>query len=136
MTYILSRGVAALKAWDAILLAVALTVAAFVVWPGWLGDAREAGALSERLVWMEAQRKLAVKLEKERKAAQEKIDAAEIAMINTMAQGTIRLAELEQALAEERADASSSAAVCPAMPSRVRDALNAIGGGNTDAARQ
>ncbi|MCL6708609.1 hypothetical protein M8R20_16570 [Pseudomonas sp. R2.Fl] len=142
LSHILSRLLAAVKAWDAIQLAVALTVFGFLVWPGWLNDAREAGALGERLVWMEKQRRMDIKLEADRKAAQAKIDAAELSMINAMAESAIRTSELERAIAEEKANAKDDpvggVAACPAMPERVRNALNGIGGRHAgeDGARQ
>ncbi|WP_414901222.1 secretion protein HylD [Rhizobium cremeum] len=130
----LTRFRAALAAWDVILLAIALTVAAYHVWPGWLRQAREAGVLSERLVWQEKQRRADLDREREREAAQAKIDTAERNLIDTQAAGAIRINELETAIAEKRkpADANAAAGVadrstCDPIPERVRNALNSIG---------
>lgn len=124
---------AALAAWDVILLAIALTVGAFHVWPGWMRQAREAGALSERLVWQEKQRRADLDREAERVAAQTKVDAAERLLLDTQAAGAIRINELETAIAEERkSDANAATGVagrsaCDLIPERVRNALNSIG---------
>lgn len=132
--YFLTRIRAALAAWDVILLAIALTVAGFHVWPGWLRQAREAGALGERLVWQEKRRRADLDREAERKTAQASIDAAERQLLDTQTAGAIRINELETAIAEKRkpADANAAAGVagrsaCDLIPERVRNALNSIG---------
>ncbi len=134
MSYFLIRIRAALAAWDVILLAVALTVAAYQVWPGWLRQAREAGALGERLVWQEKQRRADLDREREREAAQASIDAAERAMLDAAAASAIKINELEAAIAETRTsdDATAPAGAadrpaCRSIPERVRNALNGIG---------
>lgn len=125
---------AALAAWDVILLSVALTVAAFLVWPGWLRQAREAGALGERLVWQEKQRRSDLQREAERETAQAQIDLAERQLLDAQTAGAIRINELETAIAETRksddATAIAGAAgrpACGPIPERVRSALNGIG---------
>ena len=132
MAYLLTRIRASVAAWDVILLAVALTVAAFVIWPGWLRQAREAGALSVRLEWMEKQRRAAIDAEKARQEAQAKIDAAERQLVNRQIEASIERDDLLSAIKEAResnADQTDdSGAVCRPMPDRVRNALNAIGG--------
>lgn len=134
MTYLLSRIRAAVAALDVIMLAVALTFAAFHVWPGWLYEAREEGALGERIVWQERQRRADAKAEQDRKAAQDKINAASAELINALASSAIRENELQAAIAEMERQAddenetdAGARPVCPAMPAGVRDALNRIG---------
>lgn len=127
VAYFLSRLLVALRAWDAILLAVALTVMAFVAWPGWLREAREAGALSERLAWMEQQRRAELRREADRRAAQARIDRAEAAAINAMAQSAILRNDLETAIAEADDEDGGGVARDCGLPERVRGALNAIG---------
>ncbi|HLP67936.1 MAG TPA: hypothetical protein VK181_10500 [Rhizobium sp.] len=136
MAYLLTRLRAAIAAWDVILLAVALTVAAFIVWPGWVRQAKEAGALSVRLEWMEKQRRAAIDAEKIRQEAQAKIDAAERQLINRQIEASIERDDLLSAIKEEResnADKTDdNGAACRPMPDRVRNALNAIGGRRGD----
>lgn len=93
--------------------------------------ARDEGALSERLVWQEKQRRLDLKRETERLEAQAKIDAAEKARLDASIINAVRYSALEQAIEQERkknAAAEDDIAACrKPMPDGVRDALNAIG---------
>lgn len=94
-----------------------------------VSQARQAGALSERLVWQEKQRRADIKREAERQVAQGAIDAAETKMINAMAETAIAEADLDAALKKEktRNDAKTGGACQPDLPDGVRDALNRIG---------
>ncbi|MBD9390114.1 hypothetical protein IB237_23215 [Agrobacterium sp. AGB01] len=93
--------------------------------------ARDEGALSERLVWQEKQRRLDIKRDEERLVAQAKIDAAEKARLDASIINAVRYSALEQAIELEReknAAAEDDIAACREfMPDSVRNALNAIG---------
>jgi hypothetical protein len=116
---------------DVILLAIALTVAAFMVWPGWLQQARESGALTERVKWQAEQDRAEAKRDRERIIAQGKVDDAEQALLDARIKTALQVNGLTQIIAEERAkDATckpSDNNCCSPMPDRVRDAINAIG---------
>lgn len=92
-------------------------------------EARREGALSERLVWQEKQRRLDIKVAADRDAAQAKLESAEIALINALAANAITEADLDAALKQDEADnAEKNAGACrAALPGGVRDALNRIG---------
>lgn len=113
------------------LIIVAVAAGALVYVDGVRADARQAGMIEERSVWLELQRKAADQAERDRQAAQEKIDAAESARLAAEARHAIALADLETALKEqEKADVDQADCNCPpAIPRGVRDALDAIGRG-------
>jgi hypothetical protein len=96
-----------------------------------VAKARDEGALSERLVWQEKQRRLDIKRDEERLVAQAKIDAAEKARLDASIINAGRYSALEQAIELEReknAAAENDIAACREfMPDSVRNALNAIG---------
>lgn len=95
-----------------------------------VAKARDEGALSERLVWQEKQRRLDIKRNEERLVAQAKIDAAEKARLDASIINAIRYSALEQAIELEReknAAAEDDIACREFMPDSVRNALNAIG---------
>lgn len=108
---------------------VLAAIAAGAVWHfSAVSDARQAGALSERLVWQEKQRRADIKREAERRVAQGAIDAAETKMINAMAETAIAEADLDAALKQETSNDTKTGGACrPYLPDGVRDALNRIG---------
>lgn len=114
--------------WRGALLLAAIGAGA--VWHlGAVSDARHSGALSERLVWQEKQRRADIKREAERQAAQGAIDAAETMMIEAMAETAIAEADLDAALKQEKTsnDTKTGGACRAYLPDGVRDALNRIG---------
>ncbi|WP_062233256.1 hypothetical protein [Aureimonas sp. N4] len=100
-----------------------------------LPAAREQGAQTERIVWQQAQRDAEAKAEADRQAAQTKIDAIERDYHQREADRAARMSALEAALEQEQADAvqsppavvGSAPACRPAVPKRLRDALDGIG---------
>ncbi len=114
---------------------VALTVLAFVVWPGWLGQAREDGAREERAKWVEAQEKLIAARDAAVAKAQTKIDVAETAMLDARLTSGVKISNLEAALRaaqgggngnEESADEGNRRCLPRRMPDGVRNSLNAF----------
>ncbi|ALN73515.1 hypothetical protein [Aureimonas sp. AU20] len=105
--------------------------ASFVTVP----DARLAGRQEERGIWQEAQRQAEAQREAERQAAQAQIDQIERDYHQRDAERTARMSALEAALEQEQTDVdqtpppvAGSAPVCrPAVPRRLRDALDGIG---------
>lgn len=99
-----------------------------------LPAARQAGAVSERLVWQEAQRKAEAKADADRRAAQVRIDAIERAYHERTAEQAAQLDVLEASIAQESARvpipsvADRGTPACrPAVPRGLRDALDPIG---------
>lgn len=89
---------------------------------------RKRGAAQERIAWEEARRKLLLKLEQERRAAQSAIDAAELQYLEQRDRDVSRIQALEAAIDQEPVDAEDPA--CPprpAIPGGVSKSLNAIG---------
>lgn len=133
----LARRIAA--GWDMLLLGMAIVAFAFIVWPGWLWQAREAGALDERGKWQAAKEEAQAKHDAAVAATQRKLDAAETDLLASRAATAITVNDLNAALAAERAryaaekarqEASGKGACVPrdrAMPDSVRNQLNALG---------
>jgi len=93
---------------------------------GRVGRASEAGRLDERLVWQERARRAEVKLDRERRLAQEKIDHVEREYFARQTLDAIRISDLEKALEDEQT--SVPAPGCgPAVSRRLRDAIDRIG---------
>ncbi|WEO73093.1 hypothetical protein [Agrobacterium vitis] len=99
--------------------------------------AKESGRIEVRQQWAEAQRRADLKQIAKVEAQQKQINAADAALVTTIAAHVGQVAGLEAALADERKrknakpNAAGSSA-CPAisdggMPDGVRNALNAIG---------
>lgn len=140
MAYLLDLLKRALQALDALLITSFLTAAiitfGFLVYPGWLGEAKEAGASAERLKWVAAKEEADAKRDAAISAAQRKIDDAESKMVLAQASNDLKINDLNAALAAERADnakvesAGDGVPVCKPrpMPERVRNALNAFRG--------
>lgn len=114
---------------------VALTVLAFVVWPGWMRQAREHGVLEERAKWVEAQEKLIAARDAAVAKAQTKIDAAETAMLDARLTSDVKISNLEAALkaaqgggneTEQAAGDGNRRCLPRRMPDGVRNALNAF----------
>lgn len=114
---------------------VALTVVAFVVWPGWLRQAREDGVREERAKWVEAQEKLIAARDAAIAKAQTKIDAAETAMLDARLTSDVKISNLEAALKaaqgggnenEQSAGEGNRRCLPRRMPDGVRKALNAF----------
>lgn len=97
--------------------------------------AREQGAQTERLVHEDQRRRAEAQTEADRRAAQSRIDAIERGFHEREAERLARMSALEAALEQEQDDADpippavdGSAPVCgPAVPRRLRDALDPIG---------
>jgi len=85
--------------------------------------ARQQGIRDERLVWQQRQAAAEAKAEVDRKAAQEKINAAERSYLLTRAAADVQKSELKKALDNEKA----SARACAAVTRELRDKLNLIG---------
>ena len=119
---------------DIVGLTIAIVVLAFVIWPGWLRQAREDGKLEERAVWINEQETARAKQDAAIAKAQTRIDAAETGMLAARAEAAVKTSELEAALAVERkandeagkVDASGNRCLPRRMPERVRRALNAF----------
>jgi len=82
-----------------------------------------AGQLAERVIWQEMHARAAAKADADRKAAQEKINAAERSYLLTRAAADVQKANLRKALDNEKA----SARACAAVTRELRDNLQAIG---------
>lgn len=119
---------------DIIALTIAIVVLAFVIWPGWLRQAREDGKLEERAAWQLKQEEAIAKRDAAVSVAQRKIDTAETDMLAARAAGALKVNDLETALAAERkaneaagkTGAAGDRCVPRRMPERVRRALNAF----------
>jgi hypothetical protein len=83
--------------------------------------AREQGARDERLVWQQRQAVAEAKAEADRKAAQEKINAAERTYLQTRAAADVQKSELKKALDNEKASARACAAVTRELRDRLQD---------------
>lgn len=114
---------------------IALTVLAFVVWPGWMRQAREDGVLEERAKWVEAQEKLIAARDAAVAKAQTKIDVAETAMLDARLTSDVKISNLEAALRAAQGEKNEKGKTAGAgdrrclprrMPDGVRDALNAF----------
>lgn len=79
------------------------------------------GQRAERVVWQEAQARALAKAEADRKAAQEKINAAERAYLLTRAAADVQKSELKKALDNEKASARACAAVTRELRDRLQD---------------
>ncbi|MUZ66285.1 secretion protein HylD [Agrobacterium vitis] len=118
---------------------IALIVAVIIGGLGlhrWASSLKEAGRTEIRQQWAEAQRKADLLQLAKIEAQQKQINAADAALVTTMAAHVGQVAGLEAALAEERkktnakpyaAAGAGAAPACSAMPDGVRNALNAIG---------
>ncbi|MCM2443125.1 secretion protein HylD [Agrobacterium vitis] len=121
--------------WRGIALIVAVLIAGLGL-HRWASSLKEAGRTEIRQQWAEAQRKADLLQLAKIEAQQKQINAADAALVTTMAAHVGQVAGLEAALAEERekdnakpnaAAGAGAAPACSAMPDRVRNALNAIG---------
>jgi len=124
--------------WRGIVLIAAILLGGIVI-HRWASSLKEAGRVEIRQQWAEAQKKADAEQLAKIAAQQKQINAADAALITTMAAHVGQLAGLEAALEDERkkTNAKPSAAagdVCPAagdaIPEGVRNALNAIGATN------
>ncbi|MUZ74224.1 secretion protein HylD [Agrobacterium vitis] len=97
--------------------------------------AKESGRIEVRQQWAEAQRRADLKQIAKVEAQQKQINAADAALVTTIAAHVGQVAGLEAALADERkrknakpnAAGTPAAVACPVIPEGVRNALNAIG---------
>ncbi|MBB4005789.1 secretion protein HylD [Allorhizobium taibaishanense] len=131
--------VGALLAWGATAVSYEGLRVPLVGWQivdGKINAAKELGRVEVRQQWAEAQRRADLKQIAKVEAQQKQINAADAALITTIAAHVEQVAGLEAALADERKkkNATSSApgvaaciAASDAIPERVRNALNAIG---------
>jgi predicted negative regulator of RcsB-dependent stress response len=112
----------------ALLIGTVLAVAVFFGWGEYQYRAgKAAGALSERLVWEEARRKLIAAHEARMAVSEAAIAKAEQQYIAYQAESAIRLNGLETTIAEMEADLANAAPACRAvMPSRLSRELNRI----------
>lgn len=117
-------------------LLVAGVILAVALWHlSQVSAAREDGAQGVRLEWAEARRRAEIEQARKIQKQQEKIDAAEAALVDAQAAAAIRRAELEDAIArQETGDANTTddggaaaRSSCPPIPEGVRNALNRIG---------
>lgn len=81
------------------------------------------GQRAERVIWQLAQAQATAKADADRKAAQEKINAAERSYLQTRTAADVQKSELKKALDNEKA----SARACAAVTRELRDRLQAIG---------
>ncbi|MVA73576.1 secretion protein HylD [Agrobacterium vitis] len=121
--------------WRGIALIAAVLIAGLGL-HRWASSLKEAGRTEIRQQWAEAQRKADLLQFAKIEAQQKQINAADAALVATMAAHVGQVAGLEAALAEEREkdnakpNAAVGAATAPAgavIPEGVRNALNAIG---------
>ncbi|MCF1481648.1 MULTISPECIES: secretion protein HylD [Rhizobium/Agrobacterium group] len=121
--------------WRGIALIAAVLIAGLGL-HRWASSLKEAGRTEIRQQWAEAQRKADLLQLAKIEAQQKQINAADAALVATMAAHVGQVAGLEAALAEERekdnakpnaAAGAGAAPACSAMPDGVRNALNAIG---------
>jgi hypothetical protein len=85
--------------------------------------ARTAGMTEERVVWQQRQAAAEAKAESDRKAAQEKINAAERSYLLTRAAADVQQSELNKALENAKASVRS----CTAVTRELRDRLQDVG---------
>lgn len=101
----------------------AIVLAAFV----WHQIDRNAayadGQRAERVIWQLAEAQAVAKADADRKAAQEKINAAERSYLLTRAAADVQQSELNKALE----NAKASVRACTAVTRELRDRLNPIG---------
>ena len=104
---------------------LAVIVAAY----GWhrieLSRAVAEGQMSERLIWQERQARAEIEAEAARKSTQEMIARIEADYWQRQAGQAETVAELEKALADEKA--SADPACGPVVSKRVRDQLDRVG---------
>ncbi|MGV2123995.1 secretion protein HylD [Agrobacterium vitis] len=129
-------------------MTVALTILKAIGWRGLLligalaalsawhlhgiSAAKESGRVEVRQQWAEAQRRADLKQIAKVEAQQKQINAADAALVTTMAAHVGQVAGLEAALADERKrkNATPNAtgkSTCPAISDGVRNVLNTIG---------
>ncbi|GGE18028.1 hypothetical protein GCM10011390_41500 [Aureimonas endophytica] len=87
-------------------------------------EAKEAGALEERLAWTEEQNRARAKLEADRQAAQSRVDEIERAYHERDQARQADMAELEEALAAERTNATPIPTPSPGAPCSCRPAVS------------
>ncbi|MVA70239.1 secretion protein HylD [Agrobacterium vitis] len=112
-------------------------IGALVALFGWhlhgISAAKESGRVEVRQQWAEAQRRADLKQMAKVEAQQKQINAADAALVTTIAAHVGQVAGLEAALADERKrknakpNAAAGVAACGPIPDGVRNALNAIG---------
>lgn len=85
-----------------------------------------AGEMAERVAWQDQRLRDIAKREAERKVAEAKISEIENRYLASRQENEAKMADLEKALAEERADAPDNPACPPAISRRVRDQLQNI----------
>ncbi|MBB4007820.1 secretion protein HylD [Allorhizobium taibaishanense] len=121
--------------WRGIALIAAVLIVGFAV-HRWASSLKEAGRVEIRQQWAEAQKKANAEQLAKIAEQQKQIDAADAALVTTMAAHVGQVAGLEAALDDERKTtnakpSAAAGAACPdagvAIPERVRNALNAIG---------
>jgi uncharacterized membrane protein YvbJ len=117
-----------------IIAAILIAVFAALALHRWAQNLKEAGRVEVRQQWAEAQRRADLKQLALVADQQQKINAADAALVNAMMDHASKLTDLETALADERAknakpSAHGAAAIpaCDAIPEGVRNALNSIG---------
>ncbi|MGV2123725.1 secretion protein HylD [Agrobacterium vitis] len=117
--------------WRGIALIAAVIIAGLGL-HRWASSLKEAGRTEIRQQWAEAQRKADLLQLAKIEAQQKQINAADAALVATMAAHVGQVAGLEAALADERKrkNATPNAtgkSTCPAISDGVRNVLNTIG---------
>lgn len=121
--------------WRGIVLIAAVLLGGIAI-HRWASSLKEVGRVEIRQQWAEAQKKADAEQIAKITAQQKEINAADAALVATMAAHVGQVAGLEAALDDERkkTNAKPSAApgaACPdagdAIPDGVRNALNAVG---------
>ncbi|MCM2439682.1 secretion protein HylD [Agrobacterium vitis] len=119
--------------WRGIALIAAVLIAGLGL-HRWASSLKEAGRTEIRQQWAEAQRKADLLQLAKIEAQQKQINAADAALVATMAAHVEQAAGLEAALEDERkrnakpnAAGVAAVAACTVIPEGVRNALNALG---------
>lgn len=111
---------------------VALVAAGFAFHVWQVGRSFDAGRLAERAEWQEQRATDLAIMEAQRKRAADQIAEIERKYVATKQEAAIEVADLEKALAEEKANAAKvdPSGACrpgPAVSRRVRDELQKLG---------
>jgi hypothetical protein len=99
---------------------------------GRVGRAREAGRMTERMVWQDQARQAEIARAAARRLAEEKIEAAERDYVTRQTADALRISDLEKALKEEitaneKPVADGLPSCHPVLSRRLRDAIDAVG---------
>lgn len=98
-----------------------------LVTDGRVDRARKDGAVSERVAWEEARRRMLAEQEKRRAEQQAAINRAEADYLAQKSADNLTIQALEDALSAEKTDAPAAVSDRPAFSRRVSRALNQVG---------